>query len=68
MVTIALNLNKGIIMDDTNYLGGDFWWIIEDSENQSGGLAVEFCIHDWVKYEGFTDAFEYCSKCDIKNR
>lgn len=31
-------------------------------------MKIEFCIHEWTKYEGFTDVFEYCKKCDTKNR
>ena len=26
----------------------------------------EFCYHDWVLYEGVTDKYQYCSKCDKK--
>lgn len=33
----------------------------------SEDLAINFCIHEWAKYEGFTDAYEYCTKCDTKN-
>lgn len=26
------------------------------------------CEHDWKDYQGFTDSFKYCSKCDEKNK
>lgn len=24
------------------------------------------CDHDWKQYQGFTENYDYCSKCDIK--
>lgn len=26
------------------------------------------CSHEWEKYVGIYDAFDYCTKCDKKNR
>jgi hypothetical protein len=59
-------------MDNSN---NTYWWEINfdpvtESPLHSGtdSIFMEECIHEWTKYEGFTDAFEYCIKCDIKNR
>lgn len=34
---------------------------------QNHDIVENFCIHDRVKYEGFTETYWYCSKCDTKN-
>lgn len=26
------------------------------------------CSHDWVEYNGFTEVYKYCKKCDEKRR
>lgn len=26
------------------------------------------CKHEWVEYIGFTDRYNYCTKCDLKDR
>lgn len=35
------------------------WWY--DSSTPS-----THCYHKWVKYEGFTERYEFCVKCDEK--
>jgi hypothetical protein len=42
--------------------------ISSDAGSYYGDTYVEFCIHDWVKYEGFTEMYNYCSKCDLKDK
>lgn len=37
-------------------------------EYQGSSAELKVCLHDYVLYEGFTDRFYYCKKCDIKNR
>lgn len=54
------------------------WWEISfddsfnvDTERHSlpnRDAEVEFCIHEWIKYEGFTEVYDYCKKCDTKNK
>jgi len=56
----------------------DFSSIYDVIENEDGTVSLILrgteepqiveCIHEWKKYEGFTDVFDYCVKCDIKNR
>jgi hypothetical protein len=29
-------------------------------------LRQDFCNHIWKKYQGFTESYEYCEKCDKK--
>jgi hypothetical protein len=26
------------------------------------------CNHEWVEYIGFTERYDYCKKCDLKDR
>lgn len=26
----------------------------------------KYCLHDWIKYVGLNESFEYCKKCDLK--
>jgi hypothetical protein len=28
----------------------------------------KYCAHEWVKYVGLNEAFEYCKKCDEKRK
>jgi hypothetical protein len=39
-------------------MGGDF--------SISGTESVN-CNHEWIPYEGFTQRYNYCKKCDIKD-
>jgi len=49
---------------DTSDLGfppdGDDEDLSDDYDPQT------FCFHDWKKYEGITDRYWYCTKCDLK--
>lgn len=27
----------------------------------------KFCFHNWETYIGYTDIFDYCTKCDLKS-
>lgn len=48
--------------DDTQLpLGINIWW--GEAFDKDG---KPLCIHKWVKYEGFTDTYEFCEKCDEK--
>ena len=29
-------------------------------------LKAHSCSHEWKKYEGFTEVYNYCTKCDVK--
>lgn len=29
-------------------------------------IPSKSCTHQWQPYEGFTDKYEFCSKCDLK--
>lgn len=40
----------------------DSTWELVSSNNKS---EIN-CLHNWVIYNGFRDAYEYCSKCDLK--
>lgn len=31
-------------------------------------LYESTCQHQWKKYEGFTEIYDYCEKCDLKRR
>lgn len=42
-------------------LGINSWW--GESFDKDGKSN---CYHKWVKYEGFTDKYEFCEKCDEK--
>jgi hypothetical protein len=42
--------------------------ISTDPTAYCSGIEVQFCIHDWVKYEGFNEMYDYCSKCDLKDK
>jgi hypothetical protein len=61
-------------MDEKDNFQTEFW--IESGGDSSpnldfyfsDGVNADFCVHEWANYEGFTDAFEYCVKCDVKNR
>lgn len=39
------------------YMGID--WGYPESESKT-------CSHSWKTYNGFTESFEFCDKCDIK--
>lgn len=43
-------------------------WSVANQEfrTATGTVRHEECKHKWKYYYGFTDSFEYCSKCDIK--
>lgn len=32
----------------------------------AGWTNSDGCKHEWVKYIGFTDMYDYCAKCDAK--
>ena len=31
-------------------------------------ISKEYCYHDWKKYTGFNETYEYCTKCDGKRK
>lgn len=33
---------------------------------KSTDIVTNFCEHIWQKYEGLTEKYEYCTKCDQK--
>jgi len=33
----------------------------------SADIKITSCSHEWVPYEGFTQRYNYCKKCDIKD-
>lgn len=37
-------------------------------QEKNSNTEIQQCIHEWKKYEGFTDVFYYCEKCDAKYR
>lgn len=38
-------------------------------ENHRGSsIELKVCAHDFVLYEGFTDRFYYCKRCDMKKQ
>lgn len=43
--------------EDDLPIGIKSWW---------GDMYEPKCIHVWVKYEGFTERYEFCEKCDEK--
>lgn len=32
----------------------------------SSGSSTASCIHNWKKYVGFREVYEYCTKCSVK--
>jgi len=43
-------------------IGLNSWW--GDQYYDKDGKP--FCVHTWKKYEGFTERYEFCTKCDEK--
>lgn len=42
-------------------------WTVKDGvplKTMPPDMAV--CLHDWQHYHGFTERYDYCSKCDLK--
>lgn len=35
-------------------------------EHRHDGSTV--CVHNWTRYQGFTEAYDYCTICDEKKR
>lgn len=31
-------------------------------------LFYDYCSHEWVTYEGITNRFDYCKKCDERRK
>lgn len=52
--------------DDTGLIPPSEWRSIHDLEIISVPDKTGLCWHDWKKYTGFTEQYEYCSKCDEK--
>jgi hypothetical protein len=46
------------------FVEGGMW----TADYTSDILQIEGCFHEWKLYEGFTDRFHYCVKCDEKDR
>lgn len=43
----------------TNYAG--YW------NKEAAKPLQNVCMHDWVKYTGFTEVYFFCEKCDEKS-
>lgn len=45
------------------------WMMKTPEENQSfSAPELRVCLHEYTLYEGFTDRFYYCKRCDSKHR
>lgn len=47
-------------------------WFIDESYlkqiDWTGYAVVLECPHEWLKYEGLIEIYDYCKKCDEKKR
>lgn len=55
---LNIKYNPSIIYVDTN--------ISEKSMNERAAGPTPSCDHKWLPYEGLTQKFDYCEKCDVK--
>lgn len=46
---------------------GEFYWDQDKEPSKENTVNVVFCLHDWRQYEGFTEKYKYCAKCDEKD-
>ena len=55
-------VGRNVFHQDIKFTG------IEPTFDEFKGLPTINCIHDWKEYQGFSDSFEYCTKCDEKRK
>lgn len=46
--------------------GIDGAWAAYNAAETEKELAEGRCVHDWVKYIGLNETYEFCTKCDEK--
>ena len=59
-----------VIIKDINEVIDDLLGFNQDPQLPPGlsNGQDNFCLHDWKNYEGFTESYDYCDKCDKKRR
>jgi hypothetical protein len=46
----------------------DTWKLSMKSFDSECRKKSPICIHHWVQYEGFTESYEFCKLCGIKQQ
>lgn len=41
---------------------------LELASGKANNKYKKVCYHDWKYYEGFTDIYYFCKKCDLKRK
>lgn len=44
----------------------NFGYTANESTEKEPEKAEGRCVHDWVKYVGLNETYEFCTKCDEK--
>lgn len=46
----------------------DSWWSLPfNGNNNNVDTNEDMCYHDWKDYNGFTEVYKYCTKCEAKH-
>lgn len=61
-ITNYFNLADKYSYEDSFYDTSDNWEIDQPYDQ----IQKDNCWHNWSKYVGFTEKYQYCTKCDKK--
>ncbi len=63
-ISCMFNFSEKYSYNDSFYDNEQNWILLEEYNGEN--TEKKECRHTWERYTGFTDRYQYCSKCDTK--